>query len=206
MTSVELPQDLLRRKTLEAARRHKASWIELGQYLYTIYKAKHFRSWGFLSFETYCVKELSIKQTTASKLLKSYSFLEKEEPHLIHSHETTDVDENPGKFPDYESVNLLRLARQNRNLTPEDYAEIRQAVFEKGKDLKEIKAQFRRLLSEREEKDPAEEQRMRRSRLIRRLVTLLSNTQKELQSEGLLPGYLLKQINDLIRKLEDQLQ
>ena len=43
---------------------------------------KHFRTWNYLSFDTYCFKELGIRQTTASKLLKSYSFIEKEEPRL----------------------------------------------------------------------------------------------------------------------------
>ncbi|MBU3759573.1 MAG: hypothetical protein FGM27_06540, partial [Candidatus Omnitrophica bacterium] len=55
---IDTASDALRQKTIETAKRHKASWIELGQYLFTIHRDKAFKSWGFLSFETYCVKEL----------------------------------------------------------------------------------------------------------------------------------------------------
>ena len=65
--SLDSSTETLRQKTLETARRHKASWIELGQYLFSIQKDKLFKQWGFLSFETYCKKELDIKETTAAK-------------------------------------------------------------------------------------------------------------------------------------------
>src|SRR4051812_43890779 len=97
----------LREKTLETAKRHKASWIQLGQFLYTIYKDKHYKDWGFLTFETYVGKELHLKQTTAVKLLKSYYFLEKEEPKILERANAEDPDE---LLPSYESVNVLRLA------------------------------------------------------------------------------------------------
>ena len=78
--AVDAGKDALRNKTLDAAKRHKASWIELGQYLYAIYKDKYYKDWGYLTFEAYCGKEINVKLSTASKLLKSYDFLEKEEP------------------------------------------------------------------------------------------------------------------------------
>src|SRR5688500_13719187 len=102
---LELDKDILRQKTLEIAKRHKASWIEFGQYLFTVHKDKLFRDWGFLSFETYCHKELGIKQTTAVKLLRSYQFLEREVPRLVDP--KLQQEEEPRKIPNYESVNLL---------------------------------------------------------------------------------------------------
>ena len=42
-TTVGLEQDELRQKAVEIAKRHKASWIELGQYLFTIQKNRMFR-------------------------------------------------------------------------------------------------------------------------------------------------------------------
>ena len=78
-----MANDELRVKTVEIAKKHKSSWIELGQHLFSIYKNKLFKEWGYQAFETYCRKELGIKETTASKLLKSYSFLEKEEPRIV---------------------------------------------------------------------------------------------------------------------------
>ena len=69
-----------RYKVLDAARGFKSSWMELGQYLFTVYRDKLFKEWWYLTFEAYTAKEIGIKQPTAMKLLRSYSFLEKEEP------------------------------------------------------------------------------------------------------------------------------
>ena len=194
----------LRGETLAAAKRHKASWIELGQYLFTIFKDKHYRGWGFFNFETYCQKELGIKQTTALKLLRSYQFLEKEEPRLV----TGDLPEEAGlrSLPNYEAVNILRLAKDHEKLTPQDYNHLRKAVMEAGKEPKEVRAQFKQFLAEREDRDPKEAKREQRNHTIKRLVTYLSSVKREMEGQRLVPDYLLKQIEDLAKKLEDQLE
>ena len=203
--AVETGKEALRQKTQDAAKRHKASWIELGQYLYTIHKDKMYKEWGYLVFETYCKKELGIKETTAAKLLKSYSFLEKEEPRLASTEHF--MEESSTKaVPHYESVNLLRLAKENKNLTTNDFADLRESVIQHAKEPKEVRAQVKKMLSEHEVKDPAEVRRTRRNAAIRRLVTILSSTKRELESDGLLPAYLIKQISELAGKLEDQIE
>ena len=203
--AVESGSEALRQKTQDAAKKHKASWIELGQYLFTIHKDKMYKEWGYLVFETYCKKELGIKETTAAKLLKSYSFLEKEEPQLA-SAERFMEDDAPKNVPHYESVNLLRLAKENKSLTSGDFADIRESVIQHAKEPKEVRAQVKKLLSDREVKDPLEVRRTRRNAAIKRLVTMLSSTKRELESEGLLPAYLIKQISELAVKLEDQIE
>src|SRR3989338_4514298 len=95
--------DVFRGKVLDAAKRYKASWIELGQYLYNVYRDKLYRNWDYLDFEIYCVKELHLKQSTAVKLLKSYSFLEQEKPELVRASSEGSL---PKAVPNYESVNL----------------------------------------------------------------------------------------------------
>ena len=52
-TELLIDEDLMRRKALDAAKRQKTVWVELGQYIFTIYKDKLYRNWGFLSFEAY---------------------------------------------------------------------------------------------------------------------------------------------------------
>ncbi len=201
-----LDTSLLRKKVQEAARKHKASWIELGQFLHTVYKNKFFKSWGYLTFEGYCKSELGLKETTASKLIKSYYFLEKDEPRLAK--EPLAETHHPNTIPNYEAVNLLRLAKLNKNITENDFSELRKAVLTDTKEPKEVRAQIKQILASRqeEEKDSAEIRRDRRNTSIKRLITFLSNTKKELEVERLLPGYLLKQIADLTAKLEDQLE
>ena len=125
-TQVSLEQDELREKVVEVARRHKASWIELGQYLYTIQKNKMYKYWGFLEFDGYCMKELGIRPLTALKMVRSYQFLEREEPKVIESRSGED---NLRKIPSFEAVNILRLARKNKLLTAKNLNHIPQKNF-----------------------------------------------------------------------------
>ncbi len=199
----EILNETLREKTLEAAKQHKLSWIQLGQYLYTVYKDKHYRNWGFLNFETYCAKELRIKSTTASKLLKSYYFLEKQKPDLVKADSESTASK---QAPNFESVNMFRLAQNNKKLTSQDVREIEKAVFDHEREPKEIRAQMKKLLSERDDRSPKEIKQERRNSTIKRLISTLMNAEKELKNGNLLPGYLLDQIGDLVVKLEDQLE
>lgn len=200
----ETKNETLRHKTLETAKKHKASWIELGQYLFSIQRDKLYRDWGYLSFETYCMKELSVKETTAAKLLKSYAFLEREEPRIATAQFS--AEETAKSVPNYESVNMLRLAKDNKKLTTEDFADLREAVINNGQEPKDVRAHMQRLLSAREEKDPQQVRRERRNAALKRLITMLGSTKRELESEGLLPEYLAKQIAELASKLKDQIE
>ncbi len=202
---VDTQSDVLRQKTLETAKRHKASWIELGQYLFSIHKDKLYKAWSFLSFETYCVKELGMKQMTATKLLKSYYFLEREEPRLADPGliENSDV---AAKVPNFESVNLLRLVKENEKLPPQDYAKVREAVIEKASEPKEVRAQVKKLLSAHENKDAGEIRQERRNAAIKRVISVISGAKRELEHEKLLPEYLIKQMNELVSKLQDQIE
>ena len=202
MSAVETSSDLMREKTIEAAKRYRASWIELGQHLYAIYKDKHFKSWGFLSFEAYCVSELGLKQTAAAKLLKSYFFLEKEEPRVVSAKFAE--EESPKAVPNYESVNLLRLAKENKTLTAQDYAELRETVIEKTKEPKDVRAQLKEIVEKRKPKATPEEHNQRRIASVKRVISLLNNARQQLQDEDLLPDYLSKQLDELIEKLLDQ--
>jgi hypothetical protein len=203
--AVDTALEELRHKTLETARRYKAAWIELGQYLFTIYRDKKFREWSYLSFETYCQKELHIKREVAAKLLKSYHFLETEEPRLA-KRETFEDDEAPRAVPHYESVNLLRLAKENKNIEARDFGDLRHAVLEACKEPKEVRAQVKRILDEKADPDDEAAQRSKRNAAIKRLVTMLTNACEELRTDKVLPGYLLKQMNELAGKLRDQLE
>lgn len=195
----------LRQKALEAARQHKASWIQLGQYLFTIGKDKLYRDWGFLTFEAYCIKEIGIKQSTAAKLLKSYSFLEKEEPRLT-SFRPEDGDMPPKRIPNYESVNLLRLAKENKNISPREFSGLREAVLEAGKEPKEVRAQVKSLLSQHPENFSREEREIQHRTKIRRLIGFLRGIDKDFSAEHILPDYLSRQLRDLVAKLEDQVR
>ena len=78
-------------------------------------------------------KEIGIKHTTASKLLKSYCFLEREEPQFLKQDFLS--RNRPADMPSYESVNLLRLAKANKEITESDYKRIRESTLDKGKEM-----------------------------------------------------------------------
>ncbi len=198
--------DNLRKRVLEVARSHKSSWIQLGQYLFSVHKDKLFKSWGFLTFEAYCMKELGIKQLTASKLLKSYAFLEKEEPSLAKLTEPEESDRSPRAIPDYESVNLLRLAKENESITPKEFSAIREAVFENAQEPKEVRTQVKKILEEKAPAGTPEEVEHKKQSKVRRLLSLLKTASRDLEEEDAVPDYLLKQIQALIGKLEDQVR
>ena len=130
----------LRFKTLQSARRFKTSWIELGQYLQTVWKDKIYREWGYTSFESYCNKEIAIKHSTALKLLRSYYFLEREEPSFLQSKL---VDSGKVvKLPSYDSVDILRLAKDRKGIHEEDYKTLRYRVLEEGEEPKEVRSKL----------------------------------------------------------------
>ncbi|HNX67867.1 MAG TPA: hypothetical protein PLL75_03640 [Candidatus Omnitrophota bacterium] len=198
-----MANDTLRIETVEIAKKHKASWIQLGQHLFSIYKNKLFKDWGYQQFETYCQKELGIKDATASKWIKSYSFLEKEEPRIVRPDFTQ--EEAPPKIPDYEAVNVLRLAKNNKNIPTNEFAELRNDVLNEGKEVKEVREQVKKILATHAPKDTPELKEQKRNSVLKRLVGFLRSAKTQLEEEDLVPDYLLKQIDGLAGKLEDQL-
>ncbi|MDP2928664.1 MAG: hypothetical protein Q8O01_01190, partial [Candidatus Omnitrophota bacterium] len=93
----DVDEGSLRYKILSSAKSFKTSWIDLGQALYSVWKDKLYKDWGFLTFDAYTSKEIGVRKNTALKLLKTYYFLEKEEPQLANKGyiETKDAAEVP---------------------------------------------------------------------------------------------------------------
>lgn len=193
----------IRDKTLQTAKSYKASWIELGRYLQTIYKDKMYKGWGFLAFETYCKKELGMKEAMASKIIKSFAFLETEEPKLTKPEIFQGDVSRP--VPDLDAMNTLRLAKTNKNIPEKDYADIRESVIERGAGHQEIREKVKRIIEDTQDTASAEYKKSRRNSVLRRAISALASAQKECAASKLVPDYLIKQIGDLAVKLEDQL-
>jgi hypothetical protein len=111
--------DSLRRGVLEKAKAFKTSWLELGQALHAVYQDRLFKTWGYSSFDIYTAKEIGIRKETAMKLLRSYYFLEKEEPQYLKQEFREECEAK--QVPSYEAVNVLRLAKNNKEIEKEDY-------------------------------------------------------------------------------------
>lgn len=196
----DLDPGSFRFKALECARDFKTSWIELGQYLFTIYKDKLYKDWGYLEFDSYCAKEVGIRKNTALKLLKSYSFIEKEEPSFLKREEIE--DRQPARIPSYEAVNSLRLAKQNEQLPEKEYRALRDDVFENTKEDEEVKKKIKYVLKNyakpAKEQDPEE----KKDTVLKRALFQLKAAKAEMEELGF-PKKVTHSIADLIDLLSE---
>ena len=199
----DMEEGSIRHRILQSAKSFKTSWIELGQLLYSAWKDKLYKDWGFLTFDAYTSKEIGVRKNTALKLLKTYYFLEKEEPQLLNKGyvDTKDATE----VPSYESVDVLRLAKKKQVLDADDYKRFRRDVLEKGKDAREVKKDLTALIKQREELEPDEARKKKRDATIKRLLTTLRSLRTEIEVTKVLPSDVLKQTKMLIDRIEAEL-
>ena len=192
-----LPPESLRHRVLESAKQFKTSWVELGQYLVAVYKDKLFKDWGYSTFELYCAKEIGIKQQTAVKLLKSYLFLEEEEPEYLKARAS---DHPASSAPSYEAVNALRLARQSERISDGDYEKVRAEVMEKGSEPEEVRKKIKYYLKPAEPREISEADR--KSAAAKKMVAYLESSLSEFSNLSF-PNKVLKKLEELLDLLAD---
>ncbi|MFH1045946.1 MAG: hypothetical protein V1727_03165 [Candidatus Omnitrophota bacterium] len=197
-----LSSDSLRYQILNHTKHFKTSWVELGQALYSAWKDKLYKEWGFSTFEAYTAKEIGIRSQTALKLLRSYYFLEKEEPRLLRKEYADQAQAS--SMPTLDSIDTLRLA-QKKSLDKEDFLRIKNNVLEKGKDAKEIKKDLTLLMQQRQELEPEEARQKRKLTQLRRLISVLTSLREEIAVAKALPAAMIKEIDKLIRNLTEQM-
>ncbi len=159
-----------RYRVLNSARRFKSSWVELGEELLKVNQEHLYRNWGYESFEDYCTREVRIKKPTALKLTRAYNYLAQEEPQLL----TRQAELNP--LPDYRTVDLLRQARQEEQLSVEQYDALRKTALEQSRSHPTVLKQFKEMTAA--DSDPqADRIRHCKSALnaTRRLLSSLEN-------------------------------
>lgn len=196
-------QDSIRYMVLKNAKDFKTSWIELGRALYSVWKDKLYREWGYAEFDTYSAKEIGIRKQTAVKLLKSYYFLEKEEPRLLEKDYA--LPQEAAQIPSFEAVDVLRLAKSKKNLDQENYQILKKEVFEQGKDARDLKKNLAVIIRERQEFEPEEAEKQKRLAVVRRLLGTLKSLKKEVEVLKLLPASFIKETAGLIEKLEAEI-
>ncbi len=197
-----LDERSLRYHILESAKNFKTSWVALGRALYSVWKDKLYKEWGYASFDNYTSREIGIRKQTALKLLKSYYFLEKEEPAYLRPDYAKDSD--AASVPGYESIDLLRLAKNKKELDSNDYSDLRKAVFEKGKDSRQVRRELTAIIRQREKLDPEQAYQKRRLSTVKRFLSTLKSLQKEIEVSKLLPASIITEASSLINKLETE--
>ncbi|MFH1191616.1 MAG: hypothetical protein V1670_05415 [Candidatus Omnitrophota bacterium] len=193
----------LRYHILESAKNFKCSWIELGRSLYSVWKDKMYKEWGYVSFDIYVAREIGIRKQTAMKLLKSYYFLEKEEPQYLKNEYAASTQ--PAQLPSYESVNILRQAKNNKDLDENDYRSLKKEIFEKGRDAQEIKKNLGVIIRQRQEQDPEVVEENKRQSVLKRLLGQLRMLRQEVAVLKLLSVPLVKDLDNLIKNIDQEI-
>jgi hypothetical protein len=203
----EKMQDLdagsLRYHILESAKNFKSSWIELGRSLYSVWKDKMYKEWGYGGFDVYVSKEIGIRKQTAMKLIKSYYFLEKEEPQYLKDEFMQGA--NPASLPSYEAIDVLRQAKNKLTSDSGDYASLKKGIFENGRQATEVKKDLTALIRQRQELDPEEAQSKRKMATLNRLLGSLKSLKRETEILKFLSAPLLKELDSLIKKIDAEI-
>jgi hypothetical protein len=110
-------------RVLSAVRDFKASWVAVGEELTEVRESSLFEEWGYTNFETYCRRELRIKDDTANKLTRSFSFLRDHEPQALDERQQREL-------PPLDVVDLLSQARERAQVAPNELDTIRREVFD----------------------------------------------------------------------------
>ena len=193
----------LRYHILESAKNFKRSWIELGRSLYSVWKDKMYKEWGYLNFDIYVSREIGIRKQTAMKLLKSYYFLEREEPQYLKAdYASASLAAN---IPSYESVDILRQAKAKK-VDEDDYKNLKKEIFEQGRDAQEVKKNLGVIIRQRQELEPEEAQEKRKLDILRRLLGQLRMLKQEVELLKMLPLPLIKELDALIKKIDLEME
>ena len=198
----DAPATSVRHQVLSNAKSFKTSWIDLGQSLYAVWKDKLYKDWGYSNFDAYTKKEIGIRKQTALKLLRSYFFLEKENPLYLKKDFNQGAD--PASVPSYESVDALRLASNNKQIDRVDLENIKKDVLQGGKDSQQVKKDLTSLIKQRQELLPEEAWQKKRLSLIRRTLSLLKSIREEVKMAKVLPVQIIKDVDKIIVKLEQE--
>jgi len=199
MKMIEQSEEI-RAHVAQHAKDFKLSWVLLGQGLYSIWRDKLYHSWEFEKFEDYCVRELGLKKPLALKLVKTYFFVEQDEPVYLKK-EFSETRET-ANIPSYEGLDVLRLARTRKELTREDYTKLRKDIFEKGKEASIVRKDLTAIIKERKKIDPEQAREARHEQSVRRLVAALRSFKKDMETLKLVEPGIIEEAEGLLKRLE----
>ena len=108
-------------------------------------------------------------------------------------------------LPSFEAIDVLRLAKNKKELDVSDYAHLKNEIFEKGKDARDLKKDLTGLIREKKEVSPEEAWEKKKLAHVTRLLSTLKSLRKEAEMLKLLPIALLKETSQLIKDIEAQI-
>jgi hypothetical protein len=137
--------DELRVHVVRRAREFKRSWVNMAEALVEVRNQESYLDWGYEDFYSYCSLELQLKQATADKLTGSYVALKRHAPSVLKRDGLNEC------IPTCDAVDYFAKAlkqgpsndaEQERAVDQEVVAELREAVFEEGAPVTELRKRF----------------------------------------------------------------
>jgi hypothetical protein len=180
-----------RHSVLQAARRFKATWAELGKLLVRVRNEALFEAWGHETFEGYCLKELHIRKQTAEKLVRSFSFLARREPEEVERPDFTE------RAPAWEVVEVLADADERGELSAKEYKDVRESIWTAERPVAELR---RELLDRFPKPAPAVPSE---SLQVRRLAGLARKLAAELAASRRVPKAVAERAAALAAEVEE---
>ena len=201
----QLEPESLRFQVLSAVQKFKGNWLDLGRFISLVQKRQLFKEWDFSTFDGYCTRELKLRQATVGKLLKSYHFLKKEEPGYLSR--KMDAEDESGEIPDYESINVLRMARAKKAISEDEYSRLRSAVLNEEAEPREVGRQYRSILQSAREAamDPEEAWARKRMQSLKKVLSSLRTVKNTVELSHLLREDGIAMLKKLIEQVEEEL-
>ncbi|MBU1113396.1 MAG: hypothetical protein KKH93_05940 [Candidatus Omnitrophica bacterium] len=194
-----LDADAVREQVVKATRDFKNSWRNLAKVLYLVWDKKLYRNWGYDRFDQFSEKEVHVRKHTAMKLIRSYQFLEKEEP--LYLQDSRSEDKPYKATPSFETIATLQRAR--KTLGDDDYRKVKSDLLDRDKDPAEVKKDLTQLIRQRRKDLDPEEARTRSGRVaIERFISELKKFKRDIETLSVLPEIIAYDIGKLINKIE----
>jgi hypothetical protein len=200
--------DPARVEIVRRAQRFKRSWVELAEGLTALRKSRRYEKWGYSDLADYCLKELHIKPVTMEKLVLSYGTLREHAPDVLRR------DGVSKEIPSLEVVDYYSRAvssdadsgnagRKRMDAPREVLDELRNAIFDEGRSLGELRKRFDPILRPKSAAEDANDQLRKLKSMAEKLSEAVQNT------EGLSEkrvGRVLAVMESLVRDLDEMIE
>lgn len=210
--------DPRRLEMLRSTQRFKRSWVELAEQLVTLRRDKAYAEWGYDDFHRYCAEELHLRKSTVDKLTISFSTLKRLAPQVLK------WDGVEKEIPSYQAVDYFGKAVEAANKPPTPVAkdhsepakprevlkELRQAVFDEGQSVAELKRRFDPILRPKPQGTEELEVIQKALAAVRKLADLLPEveglTEKRVTGVERALGGLRQDLEELAAPLKSKIE
>lgn len=135
---------------LSALRVFRSTWVELGKLLTDVAYGGDYKEWGYEDFEVYCARELGLKKPTVKKLMVSYNYMKSYAPERLETVEGEDGYD----VPDYQTVELLKKAREREDIAESEKEELHRMAFDGTGDEGVLRKEIRQRMKPVEQVAP----------------------------------------------------